>query len=207
MGVITFKHFIEDYSAKEAFNRLVADALYEKGHDRYNGTISTCDLGRCTLKFDEYSPTNKEKIYKHLYDRDGGEKWVADYVDLGPIEYHVLTVKKRPVSKEAPKYKIKFSVKRATWIDGRRREFLTVKSFKTKTEADQFALEQTLKTLEEHQVIKEYVLEKGNDCLTETYIEKKVYKSKPTLKPMPNRKVVALHKYLFYGQASWKQDF
>lgn len=200
MGAKNFEHLILAYNAGRAFNRLVEDAEYESGHDDYNGTISTCSMGKCTLKFDKYSATNQKKAEQHVEKNDWGRKWFADYVDLGAVEYHVLTVKKRPVGKTAPSYKMKFVVKRCP--EDYLGEPIVVQSFNTKTEADQFALEQTLKKTDPHKVVKEYVLEKGEACLTETYIETKVYKSKPTLKPMPNRKIVALHKYLFYGWAS-----
>jgi hypothetical protein len=56
----------------------------------------------------------------------------------------------------------------------------------------------------EYRVKKEYTNTNGkaNGVVTEIVLESKTYKSKPTLKPMPNRKVEAINTYVFYGWAS-----
>ena len=79
MGAKNFDHLILAYNAGEAFNRLVEDAEYESGHDDYNGTISTCSIGKCTLKFDKYSATNQKKAEQHVEKNDWRRKWFADY--------------------------------------------------------------------------------------------------------------------------------
>ena len=199
MGATNFDHVVSGYNVREVFDDLVEDAIFENGNDSYNGTISTCSLGRCKLQFEKYSESNLKKAYKFVESNDWGEKWTANYIDLGVKEYHVLTIKKRNVGKENPVYKMKFVVKPS---HSNSDDYPTHRSFSTKTEADQYAMEQTLKKDISHSVTKEYVLEKGDSVLTETYIEKKVYKSKPNLKPMANRKIVPVHVYLFYGWAS-----
>ena len=41
MGATTFVERTRAYSMREAYNQLVEDAVYERGNDSYNGTIST----------------------------------------------------------------------------------------------------------------------------------------------------------------------
>lgn len=62
-------------NAKEAYNRAVEDALYEDGHDAYNGTISTTNGFRLdTIK-------GQKRITKKAIDKwveqaeDRTEKW------------------------------------------------------------------------------------------------------------------------------------
>ena len=200
MGACGFDYLVKGYSIQEVYDELVREAISEYGDRSYNGTISTCDLGRCTLKFDNYTKTNEKAAYKHVEERDGGRKWYADYVQLGVCEYHVLTVKKQAVSAKAPAYKLKFVVEAED--PNCYNHYLQIKAFATKKEADTFALERTLSKKVRHRVVKEYVLESGNPALTETYIEKKIYKSRPKLKPSPNRMIVPVYMYLVYGLAS-----
>ena len=54
MGAVSFSNSVKAKTAGEGFNILVEQALYECGHRSYNGTISTCSMGRCTLSFKEY---------------------------------------------------------------------------------------------------------------------------------------------------------
>ena len=83
MGAINFSNEAKAKTAGEAYDYLVEEALYEHGHNPYNGTISTCDIGRCTLSFAKYNEKNRDKAYEHIEKNDWGSKWVADYVDLG----------------------------------------------------------------------------------------------------------------------------
>lgn len=41
MGAHNFEHWQRGKTAEDAFRRAVDDALYEHGHNSYNGTIST----------------------------------------------------------------------------------------------------------------------------------------------------------------------
>ena len=84
MGAINFCNTESGKTASEAYNKLCEEAVYYYGHDPYNGTISTCDMGRCTLSFKEYESGNEDKAYHHiLKEMDYGEKRTANYVDLG----------------------------------------------------------------------------------------------------------------------------
>ena len=83
MGAVNFSDEAKAKNASAAYDYLVEEALYEHGHNPYNGTISTCDMGRCTLSFKEFKEENIEKAYDHIEEIGWGSKWVADYVDLG----------------------------------------------------------------------------------------------------------------------------
>lgn len=83
MGGCSFSVSAKAKKPRDAFNELVEEAVYMYGHDPYNGTISTCEIGRCTLSFSKFEKENIETAYEHIEERDYGKKWVADYVDLG----------------------------------------------------------------------------------------------------------------------------
>lgn len=197
MGAIGFIHVIESTSIKEGFDELVAEAEMLYGREPYNGTISTCSLGRTVYSEPKYTKTAEKKAIKYVEDSEYGVKWEARVIDLGPVEYKVVTVKKENV-KGTPKYKMKYVVVKNAHFKGE-----GVKSFDTKKQADDYAMMQALENQKDtYEVQKKYVLESGTPTTTEIVREVKTYKSKPKLKPMPNRKVVPIHKYVYYGKAS-----
>lgn len=83
MGAECFCNRANGKTAREAFNKLCDIAIHNYGNDPYNGTISTCDMGRCTLSFDKYEKENADKAFEHIKEEEYGRKWYADYVDLG----------------------------------------------------------------------------------------------------------------------------
>ena len=83
MGAQNFVNRASGKRASEAYDKLYEEAVYEYGHDPYNGTISTCDMGRCTLSFKEYKEENEVKAYDHIKEMGYGVKWTANYIDLG----------------------------------------------------------------------------------------------------------------------------
>lgn len=198
MGACSFTKRISAESAEIGFDLLVKEADIKYGIESYNGSINTCCMGVCTLKLDKVNDTNKKKAYSHIKDKGNGSKFIASYVDLGVVSYRVITVKKRNVDYKA-KFKLMFIVVNNCCKSVLRSKY----KFDTKTEADKKAMEFTLETGDNHSVSKEYVnlLETGTLC-TETYSNCKHYKTKPNLKPMPNRKIIEIHEYIFYGWAS-----
>lgn len=197
MGAINFIETGEGRSAREVYDRLVAEAIRYHGNDDYNGTISTCELGRKRLSFDIFKKSNEEKALKFIEDDDYGKKWIADYIDLGVIRYEVYTFKKKNTGNK-PKYKMMYTVNQLSGF-----EFKTIKAFETKKEADDYAVSLAIKYPNANFVVeKEYVLTKGNSITTEIIREVKTYKKKPKLEPMPNRVIVPIHKFMFYGWAS-----
>lgn len=195
-------NFVEEITTtgmvRKAFDSLVSE--YERGYGErsYNGTISTCSLGRCKLSFDKYSEGNYKKAQKYIMDNHYGSKWVADYIDLGVVGYEVITVK-RELLKNKPEYRLRFVVSTYQCFEKIQTSF----NYSTKTKADEKALSLTLESGVEHVVSKEYVLVNNSksDC-SRFYIDNKVYKNKPNLKPIKNRKILPIRKYLFFGWAS-----
>lgn len=185
MGSCSFIHVEDGINVGAAFSSAVADAICEYGKDPYNGTISTCNLGYCKKIADKYSKTVEKEAYKFVTDNDYGDgKRVAYALDMGVSEYLVRTVKK--VTKPScVKYKV---------LD----EFYhsVISSFKTKQEAEQAAEKYAIKKGDPVFVMKE----EGSS--SHYYIEEKTYKTKPNLKPMKNREVLEIHKYMFYGWAA-----
>lgn len=197
MGAKSFIEYGEGVNAREVFDNLVSDATFSHGNDRYNGTINTCSIGRNKLTFNNYKESNIKKAYEFIDKNGNGEKWIADYIDLGVIRYEVITFKKKHTGNK-PKYEMKHTVKQTKGF-----EDLSVKSFETKKEADDYALSLSIKNSNNYYFVdKEYVLIEGKSITTEIEKEIKTYKSRPNLKPMKNRVIIPIHKYLFFGWAS-----
>lgn len=83
MGACSFIQSRKACSALSAFLSLVSEAEYEHGHSPYNGTISTCKFGNCTLKIDkQLDNVVLEEIHNHILSMNYGRKWTADYVEV-----------------------------------------------------------------------------------------------------------------------------
>lgn len=85
MGACNFIEFSLGKTADEAFDRLVHEAMYEYGHDQYNGTISTTSLSRKPAKVIRKRYTKKaQQDAVKVAERDGwGEKWESRVIDCG----------------------------------------------------------------------------------------------------------------------------
>lgn len=200
MGATNFVEEIKTTkSVREAFNMLVSEYEKEYGDRSYNGTISTCGLGSCKLSFKTYSESNYKKAMKYIKDNDYGDKWQADYIDLGVIGHQVITVKK-VTQKNKPEFKLRYIVcSENEWYEPIHTKYY----YAAKTIADKKAMELTLDTGVEHSVIKDYVLiNNSKNEVTRCEISSKTYKSKPSLKDMPGRKILPIKKYIFFGWAS-----
>lgn len=199
MGAINFVEEVTTTgTVQDAFDKLVSEYEREYGERAYNGTISTCSLGSCKLSFDKYSESNYKKAQKYITDNHYGSKWIADYINLGVVGYKVITVKKEFL-KNKPKYKLRFVVSKYSNFEKIKTNFY----YLTKKEADEKALSLTLDSGVEHIVSKEYVLVNNSksDC-SRFYVDNKIYKNKPNLKPIKNRKILPIKKYIFFGWAS-----
>lgn len=192
MGACSFINRAEASSVYEAFDRLVEEAVRKYGDNPYNGTISTCSLGRTIKTFEKYSKTNEDKAYKLIEKDNYGEKRCAKAIDLGAVYYEVTTIKKLPSKKEKPKWIMAYVVHYGE----------KAKSFKTKTLADAEAIKLLKNGEKDVYVSKEYVnTVKSSEIVSEFKIEKKQSKYKPkTLKP--NQACKEIHKYIFYGFAA-----
>lgn len=85
MGACNFIEFGKGKTAEEAFDALVHEAMYEYGHDPYNGTISTTSLSRKPVKVIRKRFTEKAiKEAMKVAESDGwGEKWESRVIDCG----------------------------------------------------------------------------------------------------------------------------
>jgi hypothetical protein len=196
MGAISFVEEGTGKNVKEVFQSITERLLYESGHKRYNGTMSTCGLGKCTLRLKGDSKTNIKKAYKHIEKMNDGRKWSADYIEFGTVGYKVVTVKKIKNSKN-PVYRMKYIVTKGFLGNEK------MKSFDKIGDANKYAESLALKNPDDNYYIeKGYELIKGDKQVTEFKIEEKFYKKEPKLKFKANRRIIPVKKFMFYGKAS-----
>lgn len=196
MGAISFIKRVQSENASLAFQELVGQAVYEHGKDKYNGTISTCSIGRCRRIFDKPSKNNLTLAYKFIEDHDNGEKRLADYIDLGISHYVIRKVTKvLPKSKTPVKFKPVFNIERD--FDDK-----PVAQKETKKEAEETALNLTLKTGKEHYVRKSMKIVSGSADVSRFIISETQVAKKPSFKPNSKKVVVPIHEYIFYGWAA-----
>ena len=195
MGAVSFMHTIEATSVEKAKQMLVGDALYEHGHDGYNGTISTCyGRCRCIKSFDKYSQKNEKEMLKYAETRiEHLNKRDMEIIDLGIIGYNRITVKKTTF-KPSAKYEQRYAV-----VDVCTGNIVSPKAYR-KTKADAYNLAVTyLLDGKNVEVRKIPVLVSGDNlCTTFDLIIKR-------MKSMPNvtKYIVApVHKYIIYGLAA-----
>ena len=88
MGACNFIEFGEGKTAKDAFNVLVSEAIYDYGHDPYNGTISTTTLSRRATKTMQktWGPRAEKKAVEHAKRDNWGEKWESRVLDCGRVK-------------------------------------------------------------------------------------------------------------------------
>ena len=196
MGAASFMHIEEGFSIREVFERLGNEATRCHGSDPYNGTISTCSLGRCARSYPEWSKALENQVVNDLNNRiNSWHKRFADYVDLGVCGYMVVTVKKTNATYTA-KYKQKFVV-----YD--RFGTKTFGAFDTKPLADAAAVKLALNNPNgDYGVKKTMVKLEGNDEVSRFTVEQKRVQKKPRAADAPNVRVYPIHKYVLYGFAA-----
>jgi len=194
MGATEVWYLDEGYSIGEVYRGLVEEAEYVSGVGSYNGTISTCSLGGCTLRFDKFTKTNLKKAEKFVEERGLGQKGRVNFVDFGIVGWDIIEVKKE-VKKATPKYESKYIVRNSNGENEA--------SFNKKTDADRYAVQRALEGIGRYYVEKGYVLVDGDSVVTETVRTVKRHKSitKPKLVEKENRLVKPVYKYLIYGLA------
>ena len=183
-------------SVEEAFGILVEEAEYEKGHDRYNGSISTCSLrGRPVKVFDKYSPENRRLAMNFAKADDFGEKWVAKYIDLGICSYELVEVV-RTNHPNSAKFKLMYAVYND---DGK-----YVGSADVKGAAEELAMKYALSHSCSCYIQKEYRKIEGNNRVCTIDVKRKSYlpEDKPRLPRSATKTLIAIHEYAFYGLAS-----
>lgn len=84
MGACNFIEFRAAPTAKQAFDELVAEAIWDHGHDPYSGTIATTALMRGSSKVaDEWGEEAREKAIGIAEGLDWGEKYESRALDCG----------------------------------------------------------------------------------------------------------------------------
>lgn len=194
MGAQSFYHTIEAYSPQQAFQMLYDDAVYERGNDPYSGTIATCGLGSCQKTFSTYKPENIEEANAIINRLEYGQKWRADFIDLGVVETQEITVKKN-VKPYTADYKFLYGV----YFSHTDKLVSSRATFKTKGEADNHAIALTLDG-KDVQVRRRPVNQKGNDVVSTFEIIQKKTNKRTTKKK--NTVIKEKHKYIFFGWAA-----
>lgn len=204
MGMCSFILETEAYTPNEAYQDLVKNAMDEYGSDPYNGTISTTD----SLRFHgaNHNAFNK-KALNQAYDtakrNDYGDKYIADCIDCGVTKYVLRSVSRAATHKESPKYGTFYDC----LIDGEHGT-VNLSSFDSKEKADRFMKNFLLERRnfqyggDRPRVVKVRKVISGTSTVTDFNVTEKSYKSKPHTKSMDGKKLLEVHRYLFYGWAA-----
>lgn len=191
MGAVSFIQWIDAENPREAYEKLTEDARREYGYDSYNGTISTCSMGRERRSFNAHNKDVEKKVYEYIRSVGNGEKWVADYVDGGVVFYVTRTpiVTKKEVTSV---YRQKFVV---LDLMGNIPRPMKQHIFDKKTDALNKCKELAISTGGDYQVAKRPVRLEGNDVAATVEV-KEQRTSKPKKGSIPFRR------YYFYGWAA-----
>jgi hypothetical protein len=195
-----FQEMVIDSNAKKSFLDLVDFNKDKYGYGR-NGTISTTSLdSEPKMSFKKYTVSNEKKAQEFIkkeFKNDNIDIRQCCFIDLGVVHYKIITVTQKSI-KNSPKFKKMYVV----YYDNNK------KFFESKKDAENFALKYKLEHIHNDvNICHEYVPENGDAKIAEyTYeITTKKSMTKP-LKELPNRKVVEMHKYIFYGVAVYSPD-
>ena len=193
MGAEAFCIVTENTDARKAFNALVEQARYDYGNEPYNGTISTCSMGRCTRSYDQFSQEVLEEAYALVESREGGQKWVAQYIDLGVCGYETVEIKRQSRKSDA-KFKMGYVLYDE---DGKYRG-----DANTKGEAEGKAMKLAYENNMTITIKKEHRRISGNSVVCEVSLKRAFSEKRPRLTRAPGKEIVPIHKYMFYGWAS-----
>ena len=202
MGASAFMHKIESYDVRTAFDALVQEAVAEYGDRSYNGTISTCSLGRCRVLSDVYSKRIEQQAMKIVEQEDYGRKWTATVLDLGVVGYDVITATKQtPDIKKKADYKTKYAV--LYYPPTYPLQEKMIASYETKKEADKAALEFALLHRDNNYFVakRPVNVNGGDDVISRIKVDVVRKKTKPSTLT-GNKIVKPVHVYIFYGLAS-----
>ena len=195
LGYSQFEEYTEAASPEEGFARLVAEAKSLYGDDPYNGTISTCNLGRVVHIADKYSTAaeNKAAAWMKKYP---GQKWVAACLDCGVTAYRKVTVKKATAPAKGTVYASRYVLSEKS--HGRN---VSEKIFERKEDAEHEEFRLAAKHPENLcRITRTKVLVAGTEATVtfEPHVENTGKKPKET----KNSKVVPIHRYIYYGLAA-----
>lgn len=193
MGAEAFCIVTENTDARKAFNALVEEAREEYGNRSYNGTISTCSMGRCAKTYNQFSEETLNDARKFVEDCEYGHKWVAQYIDLGVCGYETVEIKRHSRKSDA-KFKMGYVLYDE---DGKRRG-----DANTKGEAEGKAMKLAYENNMTITIKKEHRRISGNSVVCEVSLKRTFSEKRPRLTRAPGKEIVPIHKYMFYGWAS-----
>jgi hypothetical protein len=181
-------------TANEAYRDVCHEDAEEYGIDPYNGSFTTCTLGRVYKLADKYVKGNEKKAEKMLVN-SSVSKWSAHGVDMGVHHYEIIKPK---MQKNTGKATVKYCVHS---LDGCGDITGYSKAFDTMEKAKKYAMEETLRERKTHVIQKKYVTENGKADLATVTLDVRVTKSRP--KSVPKGAMLReIHAYCFYGWAA-----
>jgi hypothetical protein len=199
MGSKNFNKQITSRTAEDGFKLINDEATFESGHDTYNGTINTCDMGGCVKRFDKLNQTTLKQAEKIVaeYLEEKGSKGVAYYINCGVEKMQLITVESKKGTYKNPIYK----EKHLCYVsEGHRVKEKEVAAKDTLKAAKEFSIDYALKHGKEVDIRKERTLVKGETTVAEVVIKRRDIKIEPkTLKS--NQKIEKYYRYIFFGSA------
>lgn len=182
-------------NARDAFEQLTNEAIERHGHDSYNGTISTCSMGRERMSYPIYSKETVAATNEFIDQHDNGRKWVADYVDMG-VRYWIVREVKSVTMQADAKYLQKYVV----CNDHGPLRPVSKYAFDKKTDAVKAAIEYAQRGDSGVVVKKMPVKLSGSDTVTEIRVTETRHDKKPKCKK--GQIIETMHTYCFYGWAA-----
>ena len=196
MGSVSFTKTVLAATAGEAYDMLKEEAEHENGHNQYNGTISTCDMGRLRKSFPVYNDDSKLATREFIRQDGNGRKWVADYVDMGVKHYVVREIQMHPQEVTA-----KYLQKYAVCDFGGVLKPVSQHTFDKKTDAIADAKAQALLGRDGIVVCKMPIKQSGSNVAMEIRVNERTTTEKPKhLKK--GQTAIPMHMFCFYGWAS-----
>ncbi len=204
MGACPFMECTDAVTAREGFNALCKQEIFWNDHNDYNSTISTCSMGRCRHTFPKFSAKNEKTAIDMVQNVfHNGEKWIADYIDLGVVGYRVTSVEKKSQKHTTAKWKMQYVPCPIFEEDANCCAHKPLKGYDTKKEAENAAKKAILQndSIKGFDIYKKPVLVSGEEVVSILLRTEKDVKTKPKSAKMGTR-VVPIHRYVFFGFAS-----
>lgn len=190
MSKFEFQETIIDVTAEDGFKTLVGRVTEDECFDAF---VLTCDLGECTLKFDKYDKDNEIKAQKHIKEMNYGEECIANYIDLGVVEYETIEIKKEDIKNDI---KIEYSIVEMVIMDNNIKYIDTGYASSNLEYIESKAAELALETGNQFHIMKKISYFES----VIKFVKTKKSDEKPQVED--NQKVNEKHKYIFYGIAS-----
>ena len=196
MGSVSFCKTVIAENASDAFEELVDEAREDYGRNRYNGTISTCSMGRLRRSFDVYNKKNAKEAYDYISANNNGAKGVADYIDMGVKHYVICETKTTPHKADA-----KFCTKYVLYGDDGPLRPSNKYTFDDYSAAKKAANEEAVVRRQDISVEKIPVKQSGTTTKCRVTVTERIVEKKPKSSKKGQR-IVPMHVFCFYGWAA-----